>query len=192
MEGRIYISGAFTTVDRSKADEIWLDNDPHFWDLPPTWGICRTDYRRTINVGDYIFFVLPKKGKLPQMIYGYFCVAEKITHDEAFARSDLRNKKMSNKNPNGNIIVDAAGRYNRFDGGSHRSEFNEIKQYYVVGDTKNYDFFTESRIRELAPGFVSVLNEVFVAKKRSVFGVIGRSGRRMNREQVGRLLDWLR
>jgi hypothetical protein len=38
----------------------WLDNDPHFWEPPPTWGICRTDSRRVVKVGDYIFFVLPK------------------------------------------------------------------------------------------------------------------------------------
>ena len=30
------------------------------WNWPPTWGICRTDFRRVIKVGDYIFFVLPK------------------------------------------------------------------------------------------------------------------------------------
>jgi hypothetical protein len=61
-EGRIYISGSFTTVNRNKCGGIvgWLDNDPHFWRPPPTWGICRTDFRRVIKVGDCIFFVLPK------------------------------------------------------------------------------------------------------------------------------------
>jgi hypothetical protein len=75
-EGRIYISGAFTTINRSKCGGGvgWLDNDPHFWTQPPTWGICRTDYRRVIRKGDYIFFVLPKASELPQMIYGFFQV----------------------------------------------------------------------------------------------------------------------
>ena len=37
MEGRIYSSGVFTTVNRSKCggDVGWLENDPHFWRPPP-------------------------------------------------------------------------------------------------------------------------------------------------------------
>ena len=73
-------------------EDVWLDNDPHFWTSPPTWGICRTDYRRTVNVGDYIFFVLPAHAELPQMVYGYLRVKEKITHSQAFQRSALRSK----------------------------------------------------------------------------------------------------
>jgi hypothetical protein len=193
MEGRIYISGVFTTVDRSKCGGVgWLDNDPHFWNSPPTWGICRTDFRRVIKVGDYIFFVLPKASELPQMVYGYFKVREKICHMQAYARRELRRKRMGNKVPNGNIIVDARGRYNQFDGGPHKDRFSEIKPYYIIGDTNESAFLSEERIRRLAPGFVGILNRVFRTREKSAFGIIGRKGRRMSEEQVGRLLAWLR
>ncbi len=117
MQGRIYISGAFTTINPSNGR---LNKDPHFWTMPPTWGICRTDYRKTINIGDYAFFVLPQTSELPQMIYGYLRVSEKITHIEAFDRPELQEKRMGNKNPNGNIIVNAKGQYNRFDYNIHK------------------------------------------------------------------------
>ena len=69
------------------------------------------------------------------MVYGYFKVRERITHMEAYARPGLRHKRMGDKVPDGNIIVDANGRYNRFDGGHHKDRFGEIKRYYVIGDT---------------------------------------------------------
>jgi hypothetical protein len=194
MEGRIYISGVFTTVNRSKCGGGvgWLDNDPHFWTWPPTWGICRTDFRRVIKLGDYIFFVLPKASELPQMVYGYFKVREKITHMQAHARRELRHKRMGNKVPNGNIIVTANGRYNQFDGGRHKDRFREIKRYYVIGDTNESAFLSEDRIRHLAPRFVAILNRVFGTRQESAFRIIGRKGRRMSEEQVGSLLEWLR
>ncbi len=163
MQGRIYISGAFTTVNRAKCGGGvgWLDNDPHLWSQPPTWGICRTDIRRVINIGDCIFFVLPKASELPQMVYGYFKVREKITHMEAFARPALRHKRMGHKNPNGNIIVAADGHYNRFDGGVHKDRFDEIKRYYIIGDKAESKFLSEDRIRQLAQEFVAVLNNIF-------------------------------
>ena len=192
-EGRIYISGAFTTVNRSKCGGGvgWLDNDPHFWTQPPTWGICRTDYRRVIRKGDYIFFVLPKASELPQMIYGYFRVKDKITHVQAFNRPELASKRMGNKNPNGNIIVDVNGQYDRFDGGAHKDRFDKIKLYYVIGDESKSEFLAEKKIRQLAPGFLNALNEIFESKANSVFEVIWRSGRRMSKKKVNQLLAWL-
>jgi hypothetical protein len=194
VEGRIYISGLFTTVNRGKCGGGvgWLDNDPHFWNWPPTWGICRTDFRRVINVGDYVFFVLPKASELPQMVYGYFKVRERITHMQAFGRPELRCKRMGKKIPNGNIIVDAHGRYNRFDGGHHKDRFAEIKRYYVIGETNDGEFLSEDRIRRLAPGFLGALNRVFGTREKSVYGIIGRKGRRTSEEQVRGLLAWLR
>jgi hypothetical protein len=194
MEGRIYISRVFKTVHRSKCGGGggWLDNDPHFWKWPPTWGICRTDFRRVIDVGDYVFFVLPKNSELPQMVYGYFRVREKICHMQAYGRPELRCKRMGNKNPNGNIIVDAHGHYNRFDGGHHKDRFGEIKRYYVIGDPEGSEFLSEDRIRKLAPGFLGALNGAFGTLERSVFRIIGRKGRRMSEEQVRSLMAWLR
>jgi hypothetical protein len=193
LEGSIYISGVFTTVNRSKCGGAgWLDNDPHFWSQPPTWGICRTDFRRTIREGDYIFFVLPKKSELPQMVYGYFRVQRKMTHTEAYASPALKYKRMGKKNPNGNIIVDANGLYNPLDGDAHKDRFDEIKRYYIVGDENESEFLSEVRIRRLAPEFITVLNSIFETRKDSVFGVVGRGGRKMSEEQVSNLLAWLR
>ena len=70
------------------------------------------------------------------MIFGFLKIAEKISHIEAFPRADLRSKRMGNKMPNGNIIVDATGGYNRFDGGAHKHMFDKIKRHYVVGSER--------------------------------------------------------
>ena len=80
MKGYIYIASAFETVNRSVCGQkrSWVDNDPHFWTLPPTWGICRNDLRAGAEIGDVIFFVLPRRGRHPQMIFGFLKVAEKI------------------------------------------------------------------------------------------------------------------
>jgi hypothetical protein len=194
IQGRIYISGAFTSVKRSECGDStdWLDNDPHFWTQPPTWGICRTDLRRVIEVDDFVFFVLPRASPLPQMIYGYFRVCEKITHMAAYFRHNLHSKRMRNKIPNGNIIVDAELRYNRFDGGRHRNRFERIKNYYIVGDEAESEFLAEQKIRRLAPAFLGILNDIFGTQKDSVLGTIGRGGRRMSKEQVSHLLMWLK
>jgi hypothetical protein len=69
------------------------------------------------------------------MVYGYFKVRERITHMEAYARRELRRKRRGDKVPNEDIILDADGRYNRFDGGYHKDRFGEIKRHYVIGDT---------------------------------------------------------
>ena len=72
------------------------------------------------------------------MIFGFLNIAEKISHFDAFRRPDLRSKRMGNKMPTGNILVQADGSYNRFDGGVHRHNFERIKQHYAVGcDTKS-------------------------------------------------------
>jgi hypothetical protein len=106
MKGFIYIASAFHTVNHSKCGRggSWIDNDPHFWTSPPTWGICRNDLRKRADPGDYIFFVLPRHCRHPQMIFGYLRIAEpKITHAAAYHRTNLKSKRMGNKNPNGKI-----------------------------------------------------------------------------------------
>ena len=65
MKGYIYIASAFDTVNLSTCGQkgSWVDNDPHFWTYPPTWGICRNDIRAKAEEGDSIFFVLPRRGR---------------------------------------------------------------------------------------------------------------------------------
>jgi hypothetical protein len=197
MKGFIYIASAFHTVNRSSCGRggAWIDNDPHFWTDPPTWGICRNDLRKRANCGDYIFFVLPRHGRHPQMIFGYMRINEpKITHTEAFHRRDLESKRMGNKNPNGNILVDAQGNYNLFDAGAHKSKFLRIKDEYAVGDPANSRLLDDSAIRALAPQFVPMLLEITGIPScdgQRPFDIITRKGRELNADQVRRLLAWL-
>lgn len=198
MQGRIYISSAFTNLRyvKCKPNSAWLDNDPHFWKSPPTWGICRTDFRKQLNKDDYIFFVLPKYSKdekdldLPQMIYGYFKIVDHIDHLTAY--KSFPQKRMRNTNPNGNIIVDANGHYNEFDGDVHRSRFSQIRKHYIVGHRSKNKFLKPQEIRRLAPTFLMTLNAIFQTDASDIFEVIGRKGRKLSDKQITRLLDWIR
>ena len=193
MKGFIYIASAFHTVNRSKCGRggSWVDNDPHFWTQPPTWGICRNDLRHRAGVGDYIFFVLPIHGRHPQMIFGYLRVSEKITHLDAYRRPDLRSKRMGNKNPNGNIIVNACGNYNRFDAGVHKYKFHRLKDEYVVGDPAHSRMLNDQAIRSLAPAFLKTLSFIIGKRGTRAIDIITRKGRELNARQVNRLLAWL-
>jgi len=111
MKGYIYTAGSFVTVNRSICGQkgSWIDNDPHFWTGPPTWGICRNDLRANVDPDDMIFFVLPLNGRHPQCMFAYLTIERVITHHVAYHDPLLRSKRMGNKHPNGNIIVTAAG-----------------------------------------------------------------------------------
>jgi len=193
MKGRIYISGAFTTVVKSKCNPLgWLDNDPHFWESPPTWGICRPDIRETLAAGDYIFFVLPLTSDLPQMIYGYMRIAEIISHEEAYRRNELKKKRMGNKNPNGNIIVNEHSKYNRYDGGFHKRNFTRIKRHYAIGDKTDSEFLSADKIKRLAPDFLATIERVLNIKGSRSIDIISRWGRRLSPDQISQLLKWLK
>ena len=99
MPGYIYIASAFETVNRSSCGQAgsWIDNDPHFWTDPPTWGICRPDLRAGASEQDVVYFVLPKHGQHPQMIFAYLTIKEIITHAEAFWRPELLSKRMGTR-----------------------------------------------------------------------------------------------
>lgn len=193
MKGYIYIASAFETVNRSVCGQkgSWVDNDPHFWTSPPTWGICRNDLRAGADVGDFVFFVLPRRGRHPQTIFGFLKIAEKISHIEAFPRADLRSKRMANKMPNGNIIVDATGGYNRFDGGAHKNMFDKIKRHYVVGSAVDSKMLTSEEIRRFAPEFVKTLGSILGIQGDRAFDIISRKGRVLTDRQVKSLLAWL-
>ena len=193
MKGYIYIASAFETVNRSVCGQrgSWVDNDPHFWTAPPTWGICRNDLRAGADIGDFVFFVLPRRGRHPQMIFGHLKIAEKISHVDAFRRADLRSKRMGNKTPNGNIIVDAAGGYNRFDGGAHRYKFEKIKRHYVIGAERESRLLSSEEIRRFAPRFLETLGSILGVHGDRAIDIISRKGRLLTARQVKLLLAWL-
>jgi hypothetical protein len=193
MGNFIYIAGSFETVNRSECGrgKASIDNDPHFWSSPPTWGICRNDLRRKLDVGNYIFFVLPKNGKHSQMIFSYIRAEEKISHIDAYHRSQLVSKRMGNKNPNGNIIVDARGKYNPFDAGAHKHSFNKIKQEYVIGKQGTSKFLSVKKIESLAPYFVSKLSEITGKRGTRTIEIISRYGLELSVSQVQQLISWI-
>jgi hypothetical protein len=90
-KGYIYIASAFETVNRSVCGQkgAWVDNDPHFWTSPPTWGICRNDLRARVEVGDFASSFCPVTAKHPQMIFGFLKIEAIMSHLEAFRRADL-------------------------------------------------------------------------------------------------------
>jgi hypothetical protein len=193
VKGYIYIAGAFETVNRSVCGQkgAWVDNDPHFWTSPPTWGICRNDLRAKAKVGDIVFFVLPRRGRHPQMIFGFLEITETLSHIDAFRRPDLQSKRMGNKTPNGNIIVDAGGGYNRFDGGAHRHKFDRIKSHYAVGCETKSRMLTSEEIRRLAPTFLTTLGSILGVPGARAIDIISRKGRVLTAAQATALVTWL-
>jgi hypothetical protein len=193
MKGFIYIASAFETVNRSVCGQkgSWIDNDPHFWSSPPTWGICRNDLRAQAEPGDVVFFVLPRRGRHPQMIFGYLTIARIISHLDAYKSDDLTSKRMKNGMPNGNIIVNARGDYNRFDGEVHRYKFDKIKRHYAVGIPDQSRMLTVDEIRRLAPQFLSTLSTIVGVEGERAIDIITRKGRILTGAQVTALLTWL-
>jgi hypothetical protein len=126
------------------------------------------------------------------MIFAYLKIAEKITHVEAFSREDLRRKRMGNKMPNGNIIVDGHEGYNRFDGGTHKHMFDRVKRDYVIGDETASRMLSADEIRRLAPGFLKKLGSIVGVRGDRAIDIISRRGRILTPGQVQALLRWLR
>ena len=193
MKGYIYIAGAFETVNRSTCGRghSWIDNDPHFWTQPPTWGICRNDLRAIANPNDVVFFVLPKNGRHPQMIFGYMTIESICTHIQAYGMPRLVSKRMSNHMPNGNIIVNATGGYNRFDGRVHKHIFHKIKRHYAIGYEHQSRFLTHSEICRLAPSFVGKIAQIIGKSGSRPIDIISRKGAILSPSQVYDLLAWL-
>jgi hypothetical protein len=125
------------------------------------------------------------------MIFGFLKIAEKLSHVEAFRRADLRSKRMGNKMPNGNIIVDAGGEYNRFDGGAHRRRFDKIKRHYVVGCETESRMLASEEIRRRAPTFLKTLGSILGVQGDRAIDTISRKGRVLTARQVRSLLAWL-
>lgn len=125
------------------------------------------------------------------MIFAYIQIAEKITHLAAYHRSDLHSKRMGNKNPNGNILVDAKGSYNRFDAGVHERQFHRMKDEYAIGDPTKSRMLDDRAIRSLAPHFLFTLGSIIGITGNRGIDIISRHGRQLNENQIKRLLSWL-
>ena len=190
MSGYIYIAGSFKTLDPTSLGDI--DNDPHFWDAPPTWGICRPDLRAGAKVGDVVFFVLPKASGLPQTIFAYLKIAEIITHAQAYTRHDLQRKRMGDKKPNGNIIVNASGEYETFDEWVHEGNVERIKPRYAVGSVAESRMLSLKEVQRLAPQFVSHVGKILHSEGTTPIDIVSKKGKKLNEQQVQELLAWLK
>ena len=138
-----------------------------------------------------MFFVLPKNGRHPQMIFGYLTIEKIVTHHQAFHTPTLRSKQMGNKMPNGNIIVDACGRYNWFDAGSHQHIFNKIKDRYAIGDPARSRMLTHAEISKSASSFPAELARIVGKSGQRAIDIISRKGTILLPNQVDELLSWV-
>jgi len=68
---------------------IDISDDPCF-DKLPTWGICRPPTRKSIDIGDKMFFVAFYKKTKEYYLKGWFTVGEKISYTEALERFPQR------------------------------------------------------------------------------------------------------
>lgn len=195
MANWIYIAGVFEHLDNKQGQ--WLDNDPHIWTEPFTWGICRPDLRKFTNRNNYVFFVLPKTSPHPQMIFAYIKVKNIISHYHAFRDLTLKSKRMVNgANPNGNILVDGTGCYNTADEYIHHDRFRQIKREYAVSYVDQSKRLSITKIRNRSKFFLEFLNDLFNLKgnlrKDRIDKIISRKGRKLTDDQVKKLLKWLR
>jgi hypothetical protein len=94
-----------------------ISDDPCFLE-PPTWGICRPTTRKSIKVGDYLFFVAYYKVCNQYYFKGYFKVGQKIPYNIALKKFKNRlnviitNKKINFKN--------------------HKWRYNKLKKAYNI------------------------------------------------------------
>ena len=191
IQGYIYIASAFESLTPSGClDGEEVDNDPHLWTNPYTWGICRPDIRNRVKEGDYVFFVLGSRANLPQMIFAFIRVAEIITHYQAYHKAGLETKRMTGKKLEGNILCNSDGDYNPFDNGLHQTTFDKRKLKYVIADMENSKFLTPQEIKSKSKDFVKELNRILYKNGSTAIEIITRAGQSLTEEQTKELLKW--
>lgn len=99
---------------------------------------------------------------------------------------------MANKNPNGNIIVDEKGNYNRFDMKVHEKIFDKVKSEYVIGDPNHSKMLVASEIASKSPAFLTTLSSIIGITGHRAIDIISRKGRELSANQVNSFLSWLR
>lgn len=124
------------------------------------------------------------------MIFGYMRIERVVSH--AMAYRLLRHKRMGPHTPNGNIIVNAAGGYNAWDGGDHHHNFPKIREHYAIGDPSSSRFLTEAQLADKAQGFIAVLQRVLGGQGARAIDFITRAGcHELNEKQVEALRRWV-
>lgn len=83
---------------------IDISDDPCF-DGIPTWGICRPPTRKTIDIGDKLFFIGYYKKIKKYFFKGWFEVGDKISYNEALKRFPNRKNVIISKSVKQNLNI---------------------------------------------------------------------------------------
>jgi hypothetical protein len=68
------------------SDELKDIGDDPCFDYVPTWGICRPNVRKSIKIGERLFFVGYVQTENKYYVKGWFEVGEKISYEDALSR----------------------------------------------------------------------------------------------------------
>lgn len=109
-----------------------ISDDPCF-DPVPTWGICRPPYRKSIDVGDRLFFVGYVKSENKYYVKGWFEVGEKISYDQALVRFANRS----------NVIISKT-RNERND----KWRYSDLEKYFEKSSYKDLEFLKVIKSQE--------------------------------------------
>lgn len=183
MKGYIY--PMFRGADPSIG---WEMTDPIYKGIP-TMGACRTDIRRVIERGDFVFSISGNVVNVRPHIVGAFEVDEKIHGIAAYKQFPQNRMKVNEEGKlQGNIICDEKGEHLGIDYHPHDT-FDQRIQNFIIG--KNPIFFDKKTEMEKAKAeTLRVLNYIFNRNEDKVSKIIGR-WRKMDESQVKDLLDWM-
>ena len=175
MVGKIYITRHGYDPERGK-----LIKYPYLGPCP-TLGACRPDIRKTLQKGDHIFLITGKVPDFNQVILAGFEVESKISAIEAYRLfPELRLRRLEDGQLTGNIIVTPEGRQHPLD---DHSSFERRIDNYIVG-TNLITLATPEEIADGRQQTLSVLCDILHKKGNSPFELVGRSGAKLNEEQV--------
>lgn len=186
MKGYVYITGQ--GADPHYANDL---KDPVFKPVP-SLGACMPNIRRAVSLGDWIFLVSGKRPKVQQYVVGGFMVAEKLDAITAYNRfPEYRLYKDDKGKLRGNIIITHDGMQSPLDTHQSASFESRIKNYIVGKDAVHIETDREvTRSRGESIRFLSGLVGKPVGNR--AVDVIGRGMRKLDEQQVGNMLDWLK
>lgn len=183
MAGRIVILSSGYDPERGKQVK-----DPYLGDIP-SFGACRPDVRKAVQLGDRLFFISGKlRGGPPQYLMGAFEVKRKITALDAYHTYPERRLKKTDGALDGNIMVDELGHQHPLD--TH-SGLDRRVQNYIVGSNLIAPTSAEE-IARCRQETLPILQDVFDSDGASPFKIIGRGCRKLDDRQSEMLTAWLR
>ena len=177
VEGRMYVH---YVNDLGLPDR----NDPDFAHFPFTWGVCRPDFRNSIEIGGYVFFVTELNDPKGQRITGIIEVKAKLDWKDA---RQCFPERIWNPATGGNILVDGSG--NHIKGAPHPP--NKEKNYsrrisnYVVGTRSGSVFLNDNNVGGLR------LTSKRLERLLGSRNCIPRVGVVLSPKQVATILGWV-